>query len=72
MQWILSICSVVMLWMMGNKYKYAPLIGIVVQVLWIFYAISLKQYGLLIGVITYMFVHMRNAYLWLRKGEQNE
>jgi len=64
MQWILSACSILMLWLMGNKNRYAPIFGIFVQILWIIYAISLAQYGLLIGVIGYMFVHIRNTYLW--------
>jgi hypothetical protein len=64
MDWILSIVSMVMLWMMGNKNKYAPFIGIIAQVLWIYYAISLKQYGLLVGTIGYLVIHIRNAVKW--------
>jgi hypothetical protein len=66
MQWILSGCSVIMLWLMGNKNKYAPMIGIATQLLWIYYCISTRQYGLLAGVIVYTVVHIRNAVMWLR------
>jgi hypothetical protein len=68
MDWILSIISMVMLWLMGNKNKYAPLIGILSQVLWIYYAISIKQYGLLIGTIGYLIIHIRNAVKWNAKN----
>jgi len=67
MQWILSISSIAMLWLMGNKNKYAPLVGLLSQMLWIYYAISIAQYGLLIGVIGYTIVHIRNSYMWLKK-----
>ena len=64
MSWLLSITSAVMIWKMGDKSKYAPIIGIANQVLWIIYVLSIKEYGLLPGVILYMIVHVRNAMLW--------
>ena len=64
MSWLLSITSVIMLWLMGNKNKYAPYVGIFNQGLWIFYVITTKQYGLLLGVIMYLVVHIRNAVKW--------
>lgn len=59
--------SMLMLWMMGNKNKFAPFIGIVAQILWIYYAISLKQYGLLFGTVGYLVIHGRNAYKWVKE-----
>jgi hypothetical protein len=53
-----------MLWMMGNKSKYAPLIGIACQILWAIYAIWLQQYGLLISAFAYTGVHIRNYIKW--------
>lgn len=64
MDWILSFISMIMLWFMGNKNKYAPFLGIIGQMLWIYYAASLKQYGLLVGTIGYLIIHVRNAYKW--------
>ena len=64
MTWLLSITSVIMLWLMGNKNKYAPYVGIGNQVLWVVYVISTKQYGLLLGVLMYLIVHIRNATKW--------
>lgn len=69
MDWILSLLSCIMLWMMGNRNKYAPLLGIFAQVLWIYYAISLKQYGLLLGALLYTVVHIRNTILWWKEDK---
>lgn len=64
MDWVLSAISMIMLWMMGNKNRYAPVVGIFAQILWIYYAISLGQYGLLIGTIGYLIIHIRNTVKW--------
>ena len=64
MSWILSITSVIMLWLMGNKNKYAPYVGIFNQMLWIYFVLTTKQYGLLLGVVMYLIVHIRNAVKW--------
>jgi hypothetical protein len=64
MDWIISGLSLIVIWTMGNKSWYAPFIGIFSQVFWVYYALSLKQYGLLIATIGYLFIHIRNAYKW--------
>lgn len=64
MSWLLSATSGLMLWMMGNKSKYAPLVGLGNQVLWLIYALQLRDYGLLPGVILYAIIHARNAVRW--------
>jgi hypothetical protein len=67
LSWILSATSAIMLIAMGNKYKYAPMIGIFNQVLWIIYTVATKQWGLLPGVIIYLIVHIRNHRKWTKK-----
>ena len=64
MAWLLSITSMVMLYLMGNKSKWGPRLGIANQVLWIVYAVLTKQWGLLPGVIGYTLVHVRNLWRW--------
>jgi hypothetical protein len=64
MDWILSLLSMIMLWTMGNKNRFGPLIGIASQLLWIYYALSLKQYGLLLGTLGYLIIHVRNFIKW--------
>ena len=53
-----------MLCLMGNKNKYAPFVGIGNQVLWVIYVLMTKQHGLLLGVVMYLVVHIRNAMKW--------
>lgn len=64
MAWILSITSALILWLMGNKSKWGPRIGIINQALWVFYVISIEEYGLLPGVILYAIIHFRNVIKW--------
>ena len=64
MDWILSGTSALMLWLMGNKSRYAPLIGLGNQCLWILYALRIRQYGLLPGIAAYTVIHARNAWKW--------
>lgn len=62
--YILSAFSLVSLWLMGNKSKYGPIVGLANQILWVIYAINLEEYGLLIGVIAYTIIHIRNLIKW--------
>jgi hypothetical protein len=62
--WLLSITSGCMLWLMGNKFKWGPRLGLANQVLWIIYAIWLQQWGLLPGVVAYAVIHVRNLAKW--------
>ena len=64
MSWILSFTSMVMLFMMGRKVWWAPLLGIANQVLWIAYVYMTDQWGLLPGVIAYTVIHIYNARKW--------
>lgn len=66
MQIIISIMSIAMIVLMGNKWKHAPLIGLINQIFWAIYLISTKQYGLMISTAAYTFVHIRNYYKWLK------
>lgn len=66
MDWIISLTSCLMLWMMGNKSILGPIFGIANQALWIFYVIWTRQYGLLLGVSLYTVIHIRNLAKWKR------
>lgn len=62
--WVMSAMSVLMLWQMGNKSKYAPVTGLVNQIMWIVYVIGTQQWGLMPGVIAFTVVHTRNLIKW--------
>ena len=64
---ILSALSLLSLWLMGNKNKLGIVVGLANQLLWVVYAVMLKQYGLLIGVIAYMIIHIRNLAKWSKE-----
>jgi hypothetical protein len=56
-----------MLWLMGNKSKWGPRLGLANQILWLIYAIQLEQWGLIPGVVLYAIVHIRNIIVWEKK-----
>ena len=64
MTWILSITSIIMLWLMGNRSKWGPRFGLVNQALWIYYIYNTEQWGLAVGVVAYTLVHIRNLLKW--------
>lgn len=70
--YILSVFSVLSLWLMGDKNIYGIVIGLIGQLLWIVYAIFLKEYGLLIGVFAYTAVHIRNLVKWVQETKGSE
>jgi len=53
-----------MLWLMGSKNKWGPIVGLVNQVLWFIYAIQLEEWGLLVGITAFTVIHFRNARGW--------
>lgn len=65
--YILSAVSLTSLWLMGNKNKLGIVVGLVGQILWLTYALMLKQYGLIIGVVAYTIIHIRNLLKWIRE-----
>ena len=58
--YVLSALSLISLWLMGNKSVWGIIVGLLTQILWIIYALMLEQYGLLIGVVAYTVIHVRN------------
>ena len=68
---IISLVSVLMIYAMGCKWKYAPVLGIFNQVLWIIYILRTMQYGLIPGVVGYLLIHILNTYKWILKEDNN-
>ena len=67
----LSIISITHMWLMGNKWKYAPLWGVVMQGFWFYYATQvIHDYGLLLGVAGYTTVNIRNAIKWMKEDKK--
>jgi hypothetical protein len=60
LQWAISFQAMVMLWLMGNGSRWGPRVGIAGQFLWMYYAVSTHQYGLVIGILAFTVIHIRN------------
>ena len=65
--WLLSIMSVAMLWLMGNKSRWGPILGLVNQAAWIIYEVITHQWGLMAGTLCYTVVHIRNIIKWSKE-----
>ncbi len=66
MDLFLSVLSMLMLWLMGNKSHLGPIVGVINQFFWLYYTLSTKQYGLLPGVVGFGIIHVRNVIKWRR------
>ena len=67
LSYVLSANSLVSLWLVGNKNKAGFVLGVINQALWVWYALMLKQYGRLIGVIAYTIINIRNLVKWSKE-----
>ena len=66
---ITSVLTIAVFYLMGNKWKYAPILGIVCQGFWIWFILLTHSWFLGIATIFILGVHIRNSYLWLRVKE---
>jgi hypothetical protein len=64
--WIVGAISLTMTYLMGDKKWWAPLLGLFGQVFWAILAVYTHQYGLMVTVGLYTFIHSRNALKWWR------
>jgi len=65
--WLAGGMSVAVLLLMGNKYWWSPLVGLLTQVVWFIYVFHDRQWGLLLCVIAYTIVHLRNSIKWAKE-----
>lgn len=65
--WLLMIVGVSGLYLAGSKRKIGWVIGILVQALWIVYAIVSKQWGFIASALVYGAVNVRNWQRWRRE-----
>jgi len=68
---IISALGFLKTWKTGNKWTYAPLIGIISQIFWVIIIIRDAQWGLLPGCVMYTFLYNRNFIKW-RKDATHE
>jgi len=63
-QWFLSACLVINLYLMGNKTIWGPITGVGAQLAWIGYILLTHQYGLLSGSLVLIAINLRNWVKW--------
>lgn len=64
--WLLSILSLVMSVLTGNKWRHAWLFGIGIQCLWVIWVMSAKTYGFLPLTLALFVIYGRNHIKWQR------
>ena len=66
MDWFISFVMLVWYWLNGNKWKYTWLLSFFINILWTYYAITIKQYGLIPSSVLLGAVAIRNHFKWTR------
>ena len=67
MTWVLSALTVANLYLMGNLSIWGPIVGIVAQVLWVYYLCTTRQYGLLPATLAIGAINVRNLIKWRKR-----
>ena len=67
--WACSITSIAMVWLMGNKTIYGPIMGLISQFFWFAYLVIFWEdaWGLTPAVVAFTIVHIRNLIKWRKK-----
>jgi len=68
--WLCSATSLLMIWKMGDRSIWGPILGLCSQTVWTAYVLTEQQYGLIPCVAGFWVVHCRNLYKWTRKEKQ--
>lgn len=66
---LISIFSLLGIWIAGSGTTWGWLLCLCTQTLWFWYIIGTKQWGLLPAVIGYTIVYARNFWLWRNKDK---
>lgn len=64
--WLLALMGVVGMYFVGKKRWEAFLWLIVMECLWIVFALKTGMYGFIVGSLSYIIVYARNVKLWKR------
>jgi hypothetical protein len=64
--WLLAGMGVIGMYFVGRKRWEAFLWLILMECLWIVFAIQTKTYGFIVGSLAYIFVYSRNVNKWMK------
>ena len=62
--WILALMGVFGMYFVGRKRWEAFIWLIIMEILWIVFALQTKTYGFILGSVAYIVVYLRNIYIW--------
>jgi hypothetical protein len=65
-EWLAGGVSVLVLLLMGQGWRFAPVVGAMGQVFWFWFIWKRRQWGLLPPAIAYTVVHLFNSWIWLQ------
>lgn len=66
MDWILSITVVLTMYLLGRKNKWGWVISAINSILWIYYAITIQQYGLIPSSVVLGVNAVISGYQWFK------
>lgn len=69
--WILAAMGVIGMYFVGKKRWEAFLWLIIMECLWVVFALQTKTYGFILGSVAYMVVYIKNVNLW-RKAKNDK
>ena len=70
MSWVLSLVGITGLIAVGRHKWWGFAIGLCNEVLWVYFAITRQEYGLILGAIMYGQVNLINMIRWRRHDNQ--
>ena len=70
--WLLAGMGVLGMYFIGKKRWEAFLWLIVMECLWIVFALQTNTYGFIVGSLSYIVVYARNAHLWKSSNSRND
>jgi nicotinamide riboside transporter PnuC len=72
MSWVLSLVGITGLVAVGRHKWWGFAIGFGNEMLWVYFAISRREYGLILGAIMYGTVNVLNMIRWRNDGSQRK
>jgi nicotinamide riboside transporter PnuC len=72
MSWVLSLVGITGLVAVGRHKWWGFAIGLGNEMLWIYFAITRQEYGLILGAVMYGAVNTMNMIRWRRNGSERQ
>jgi hypothetical protein len=66
-QWLalfVSCLAIITVTLIGEQWYWSPVLGVVNQLVWIYYAVKEKQLGLLPSIIAFLLIYIRMWWVW--------